>query len=87
MKQKLRLYLCALIALLIPSWLFAQGEVEIDGLYYFLSQGEKNTAQLTSKYRYSEENNAYVKGDVVIPSTVKYDGVDYTVNSIGYNTF
>lgn len=79
--------MCAFIALLIPSWLLAQSEVEIDGLYYFLSQGEKNTAQLTSKYRYSEENNAYVKGDIVIPSTVKYDGINYTVNSIGPGAF
>ncbi|MCM1331986.1 MAG: leucine-rich repeat domain-containing protein [Bacteroides sp.] len=87
MKQKLRLYLCALIALLIPSWLLAQERVEIDGLYYFLSQGEENTAQLTNKHWDSVENSSYVNGDLVIPSSVKYDGIDYIVNSIGSGAF
>lgn len=54
-------------------------QVEVDGIYYYL---------------YSEGNEAEVikhpdgyKGDIVIPSTVTYDKVDYSVKSIGEYAF
>ena len=48
---------------------------KIDGIYYNLDS-TKNTAEVVFHVRY------YYKGDVVIPSSVTYGGVDYSVTRI-----
>ena len=59
-------------------------ELEIDGLYYKLYNN--NTAMVT--YNPSVPNNeGCYTGDVVIPASVTYEGVDYDVTSIGDYTF
>jgi len=52
-------------------------------LYYRITSD--NTVKVTY-YTYPGDNN-YVSGDVVIPSTVTYDGTTYSVTSIGDNAF
>ena len=53
--------------------------VEIDGIYYNLIS-ETNSAVVTS--------NAYnYAGSIVIPETVNYNDVTYSVTSIGFNAF
>ena len=56
---------------------FAQ-TVEIDGIAYNLSLNL--TASVTSK-------NSYYSGDITIPSTVTYNGINYSVTSIGDEAF
>ena len=60
-------------------------DFEVDGIYY--KKGSGNTASVTYKgASYSEVANEY-SGDVVIPETVTYDGINYSVTSIGSHAF
>ncbi|MBR5394979.1 MAG: leucine-rich repeat protein [Bacteroidaceae bacterium] len=52
---------------------------EIDGIRYYLDN-ETMTAEVKSTY-------PVYSGDIVIPSTITYDGLTYTVTSIGESTF
>jgi len=72
-----------LVALFLPlATVSAFGyDAEIDGIYYNFS-GDK--ASVT--YQFFNGGNDY-SGDVVIPSSVMYDGKSFTVTSIGYHAF
>ena len=52
----------------------------IDGIYYDLDVNTK-TAKVVYHRKY------YYSGDVVIPSSVTYNGVEYSVTNIGDNAF
>jgi len=65
-------------ALLLPVFAGAD-EVEIDGIYYKLYDGS-NIARVTVS------PNSY-SGSVVIPSTINYQGINYSVTSIGMCAF
>ena len=56
-------------------------EVEIDGLWYEVVTKVKEAKVI--KYK----NNVYYNGDIVIPETVVYEGVTYSVTSIGDYAF
>ena len=58
----------------------AQGTVNIDGICYKLNSGDK-TAEVVYQRRHE------YSGEVVIPSSVTYNDVDYSVTSIGYQAF
>ena len=70
----------SVILLLLPL-LAAADEVQIDGLWYNIDSNG-NTAQVI-QYK----DNVKYEGDIVIPSTVTYDGVEYSVTSIGSQAF
>ena len=53
-------------------------------LYYYVTSG--STIKVTYYSSISDFNN-YVNGDVVIPSTVTYNGTTYSVTSIGKSAF
>ena len=66
--------------MLLP--LLAKAEaVEINGIYYNLST-ENYTAEVTYAPDYF-----YYSGEIVIPETVNYEGMSYSVTSIGNGTF
>lgn len=68
-----------LFAALLPMLASAQTKVEIDGIWYNLTKGNK-TAEVTScPTKYS--------GDLVIPEIVTYAGAEYKVTGIGNNAF
>lgn len=75
--MKNQLFLLALV--LLPLAAGAQDVVEIDGIYYKLYSSFKK-ADVTSN------PNGY-SGDIVIPSSVIIDGVDYSVTRIGLDAF
>ena len=77
-KQGLRLLLLAL-SLLSTSLIFAH-DFYVDGIYYLI-----NGTDATVTYR-SGFYGSY-SGDVVIPSTVTYNGITYPVTSIGCEAF
>lgn len=56
------------------------GHIEIDGIYYLLDKGIAEVTYKNQKY------NSY-SGDITIPRTVKYDGKEYEVKSIGSRAF
>ena len=64
-----------LLILVFLPMLASADKVEINGIYYNLDS-EAKTAEVTSK------PNKY-DGDVVIPSSVNHEGVDYSVTGIG----
>ena len=67
--------------MLLP--LLANAEsVEINGIYYNLST-ETNTAEVT----HHPYDLGYYSGDIVIPETVNYEGISYSVTSIGNYAF
>lgn len=59
-----------------------EGRVKIDDIYYVLNDA---TAEATVTYR--NKINPTYSGDVVIPSTVEYNGKNYTVTEIGESAF
>ena len=67
-------------ALLMALELQAQS-VTVDGMLYWLDQRE-HTARTDRDWT----GSAYT-GDIVIPSTIIHEGVEYTVTEIGYGTF
>ena len=70
--------LFSILFLLVPIWANAD-PVEINGIYYNLVSKLK-TAEVTS-------NPSTYSGDIVIPKSVVYGGVTYSVTSIGMNAF
>ena len=54
-------------------------------LYYSRTSG--NTVEVTYYSGILSANNNYVNGDVVIPSSVRYNGTTYSVTSIGVRAF
>ena len=74
------------IAMMLIGWLPSLAhDFEVDGVFY--NKTSDNTVAVTYKgYSYDSYSNEYI-GDVVIPSSVKYNGVTYSVTSIGYGAF
>ena len=80
MKTRL-LFTLAACLLALSSW--ANG-TEIGGIYYLLNSDDQ-TASVTytgSSGDYNPVSTAYT-GSVTIPSSVTYDGITYSVTSIG----
>lgn len=55
-------------------------DFEVDGIYYDILSSEDLTVEVVSG------NNGYT-GDIIIPSTVTFDGNEYRVTSIGESAF
>ena len=73
------------IAVLLFSITANAHDFEVDGIYY--NKTSNTTVSVT--YRgssYNDYSNEY-SGNVVIPSTVRYSGKEYSVTSIGYCAF
>lgn len=77
MKTKLLTLFFALM--LSVGMMGAAKPVQIDDLYYYLVSGDK-----TAKVTYGQDKYT---GDIVIPSSVTYNGVVYSVTAIGYSAF
>ena len=69
-----------LLALLLPATALAY-DFAVDGIYY--NKTSSNTVEVT----YKDNNYASYSGEVVIPSTVRYNNVTYTVTAIGDSAF
>jgi hypothetical protein len=78
MQTKVLSIAVALLLMVQGAW--AQDATLIDGVYYVLNNEEK-TAEVVepSGFRY--------QGDIVVPDTVKQDGTDYAVTSLGEGAF
>ncbi len=76
MKKVLQSIVLLLGALMLPATA-AAFDFEVDGIYYNISGNEATVTHGTTSYA----------GDVIIPSTVTYDGTTYSVASIGLDAF
>lgn len=71
-----------ILAMLLPFFASAH-DFEVDGIYYNINGNE---ATVTYQGSYPTESDEY-SGDVVIPSTVSYNGTTYRVTAIGQSAF
>ena len=74
-----------LTILLCTSMAWAH-DVEVDGIYYNLNQTNK-TAAVTFKGSYFNSYDNEYSGEVVIPQKFIYDGITYSVTSLGNYCF
>ena len=75
-----------LLTLLLRTSMAWAHDVEVDGIYYNLNQTNK-TATVTFKgSSYDSYDNEY-SGEVVIPQKFIYDGITYSVTSLGDDCF
>ena len=74
-----------LLVLLCCSLSVWSHDAEVDGIFYNLDAANK-TASVTFKGRYFYSYEEY-SGDVVIPETVTYGGITYSVTSLGKSCF
>ena len=78
-------HLLFLFAALLPLLASAQTKVEIDGIWYNLVSKAKQ-AEVTYKGDDPYYDNDY-SGNITLPATVTYEGVSYSVTSIGDYAF
>ncbi|MBO5748144.1 MAG: leucine-rich repeat domain-containing protein, partial [Muribaculaceae bacterium] len=72
------------IAMMLIGWLPTLAySFEVDGIFY--NKTSDNTVAVTKGDSY--DGYSEYAGDVVIPSSVDYNGITYSVTSIGYQAF
>ena len=80
-------HIISIILLAIPMFASAY-DCQVDGIYYNLKSG--NEAEVTYKKYDSGSSVHYISGysgSVTIPEKFTYEGVEYSVTSIGYRAF
>ena len=80
MKKERLLNLIMLLLCTITTLVANAYDFEVDGIYY--NRTSSNTVEVT----YNTIGSTY-EGTVVIPNTVAYNGVNYTVTAIGDSAF
>lgn len=81
--EELKRFLAICIAVIVTANVFAYN-FRVDGIYYNINSDE-TTVSVTYLSTVSYNNENAYQGDVVIPSTVTYNDVTYTVTAIdGY---
>ena len=86
MKQKFFKRLAAVAVLLLGATTATAHDFEVDGIFYYKDDWSK-TASVTYKGdSYDTYANEY-SGAVTIPSEVTYEGITYSVTSIGGYAF
>ena len=75
--MKIKALILGFTMLLSMASAYAQG-IEVDGIYYIFSD---TTAEVT------EHPSSGYAGDIIVPSTVTYNGINYDVTSIGNYAF
>ena len=73
------------LAFVASLQLFAY-DTKIDGIYYNIYNGDNPYAEVTY-LNYGSSNSTAYQGDVVIPSSIVYNGTTYSVTSIGDGAF
>lgn len=82
--NKLILFTIFMSLVVIKGFAYYAYHAEIDGIYYYFEKSER-TAQVT--YGGVAYYIGSYSGSVVIPETVVYNGITYTVTSIGPHAF
>ena len=78
-------YILSIFLLALPL-LASAYDCQVDGIYYNLNSDEK-TAEVTYKGKDQWGNTLYYSDSVAIPDKFTYEGVEYSVTSIGNNAF
>ena len=75
-----------LLTLLLCTSMAWAHDVEVDGIYYNLNQTNKTATVTFMGSSYDSYYNEYL-GEVVIPQKFIYDGITYSVTSLGDGCF
>ena len=79
---------CMMVAMLpfsaVPAFAADTLSFTIDDIQYTIDENDSTAVSVTGTTGYGDENN---KKDLVLPETVEYNGVTYTVTSIGKGAF
>ena len=75
-----------LLTLLCLSLSARAHDAEVDGIFYNLDADNKTATVTFQGDNYDSYYNEY-SGDVVIPETVTYNGITYSVTSLGWACF
>ena len=79
---------CMMVAMLpfsaVPAFAADTLSFTIDGIQYTIDENDSTAVSVTGTTGYGDKNN---KKDLVLPETVEYNGVTYTVTSIGKGAF
>ena len=79
---------CMMVAMLpfsaVPAFAAGTLSFTIDDIQYTIDENDSTAVSVTGTTGYGDENN---KKDLVLPETVEYNGVTYTVTSIGKGAF
>ena len=79
---------CMMVAMLpfsaVPAFAADTLSFTIDDIQYTIDKNDSTAVSVTGTTGYSDKNN---KKDLVLPETVEYNGVTYTVTSIGKGAF
>ena len=86
MKTNLQKTLLTIACLLCSIAVYAH-DFEVDGIYYNITSETGKTVEVTFRGDDYDSYNDKYTGTVVIPESVTYNGVNYTISSIGYYTF
>ena len=73
--------------LLLCSVVASAQNFEVDGIYYYVTSSTNKTVQVTYKGNSSSDYYDEYTGSVVIPESVTYNDVTYSVTSIGGRAF
>ena len=79
-------HLLFLFAALLPLLASAQTKVEIEGIWYNLDADAKQAEVTYQGDSYESYDDKY-SGSIILPATVTYEGVDFSVTSIGNAAF
>ena len=87
MKQKIKQTLMAIVGLLLSSSAFAS-DFRVGGIYYYITDKTAKTVAVTPHYDdFVGLHFPAASGNVVIPSSVTYEGTTYSVTSISSYAF
>lgn len=79
---------CMMVAMLpfsaVPAFAADTLSFTIDDIQYTIDKNDSTAVSVTGTTGYGDINN---KKDLVLPETVEYNGVTYTVTSIGKGAF
>ena len=79
---------CMMVAMLpfsaVPAFAADTLSFTIDDIQYTIDENDSTAVSVTGTTGYGDENN---KKDLALPETVEYNGVTYTVTSIGKGAF
>ena len=76
-----------LIALLCSATMAFAYEAEIDGIYYDFDHENKTAAVTHDGDAWDYDDAGYTQSEIIIPEKVTYNGVEYSVTSIGEYAF
>ena len=75
-----------IMSLFVATMAFAY-DAEIDGIYYDFDHENKTATVTNDGYSWDDNGTGYIQSEIVIPEKVTYNGVEYSVTSIGESAF